>query len=112
LQRLGHPAFKPLQFEALEAVMLGRSVLLAVATNGGKSAIYSLLGLLSTNQRVVFIISPTVELIKSQLIELEAFAKRQPSVILTAVGLGTISENTNNDARAMKGHYRWGAITL
>ena len=89
-QQLGNAAFRPLQWEALtEVAEQKRDVLLTVATGGGKSLVYTLLGFLATRQRVVVVISPTIELMKSQLMEIERLVGRVPDCVLKAVALGT-----------------------
>ncbi len=59
-----HTHFRPLQREAVEAVLAGRSVLAVFATGGGKSLCYQLAGHLLPGVTLVF--SPLVSLMKDQ----------------------------------------------
>lgn len=59
-----HTSFRPLQREAVEAVLAGRSVLAVFATGGGKSLCYQLAGSLLPGVTLVF--SPLVALMKDQ----------------------------------------------
>ena len=66
----GHDALRPLQLEAIEAILGGRDVMLVLPTGGGKSLCYQLPALLLNRPSVV--ISPLVSLMKDQVDALQA----------------------------------------
>ncbi len=68
-KRFGHREFRPLQGEAIEALLAGRDVFLLMPTGGGKSLCYQLPALLMRGTAVVA--SPLVALMKDQVDALE-----------------------------------------
>ena len=88
-----------------------KDVLLTVSTGAGKSMVYILLGLTAKNQRVVLVISPTVELIKNQLLEMKSIlTKLEKDALLQCVGLGTVSTDAKDDQLAAGGRFRSGKL--
>jgi len=61
----GHSGFRPLQKEAVEAVLLGRDLLMVLPTGGGKSLCYQLPALLK--EGVTIVISPLLALMQDQV---------------------------------------------
>src|SRR5436309_4573727 len=66
----GHPSFRPLQEEAMRAVLDGRDSLLVLPTGGGKSLCYQAPAVLRGATTVV--ISPLIALMKDQVDSLQA----------------------------------------
>jgi len=72
--RFGHNAFRPLQEEAVDAVLAGRDLLMILPTGGGKSLSYQLPTLLMAGTTVV--ISPLLALMHDQVQSLKAQGMR------------------------------------
>ncbi|MHB9145500.1 MAG: RecQ family ATP-dependent DNA helicase [Symbiobacteriia bacterium] len=95
-----HAEFRPLQREAVEAVLAGRSVLAVFATGGGKSLCYQLAGHLLPGVTLVF--SPLVSLMKDQ----------SETELAQRLGLTTINGHTSPSEVAARleglaaGHYK------
>jgi ATP-dependent DNA helicase RecQ len=70
LDRLGLPAFRPGQREAIETLLRQRRLLLVAPTGGGKSLVYQLPALLLPGTTLV--ISPLISLMQDQVRALEA----------------------------------------
>jgi ATP-dependent DNA helicase RecQ len=70
LKHWGHPAFRPLQEEAMRAVLDGRDSLLVLPTGGGKSLCYQAPAVLKGGTTVV--VSPLISLMKDQVDGLQA----------------------------------------
>src|SRR5437899_10237138 len=70
LKHWGHPAFRPLQEDAMRAVLDGRDSLLVLPTGGGKSLCYQAPAVLRGGTTVV--ISPLIALMKDQVDGLQA----------------------------------------
>ncbi|MBR7888433.1 RecQ family ATP-dependent DNA helicase [Marinomonas sp. A79] len=68
LSRFGYSDFRPLQEEAIDALVAGQDVLLAAPTGGGKSLVYQAAGLMRTG--VAVIVSPLLSLMHQQVEEL------------------------------------------
>src|SRR5712691_9495103 len=66
----GHPTFRPLQEEAMRAVLEGRDSLLVLPTGGGKSLCYQAPAVLRGGTTVV--VSPLISLMKDQVDGLQA----------------------------------------
>src|ERR1700737_3339091 len=66
----GHPTFRPLQEDAMCAVLEGRDSLLVLPTGGGKSLCYQAPAVLRGGTTVV--ISPLISLMKDQVDSLRA----------------------------------------
>ena len=74
LQRnFGHPAFRPGQLEAVEAVVGSRDVLLVMPTGAGKSLGYQLPAIL--DRKLALIVSPLVSLMTDQVESLRGHAE-------------------------------------
>ena len=74
LQRnFGHPAFRPGQLEAVEAVVGSRDVLLVMPTGAGKSLGYQLPAIL--DRKLALIVSPLVSLMTDQVDSLRGHAE-------------------------------------
>lgn len=72
--RFGHSAFRPLQQEAVEALIGGRDLLMILPTGGGKSLCYQLPTLLMGGTTVV--VSPLLALMHDQVTALRAAGMR------------------------------------
>src|SRR5437879_2926479 len=70
LKHWGHPAFRPLQEDAMRAVLDGRDSLLVLPTGGGKSLCYQAPAVLRGGTTVV--VSPLISLMKDQVDGLQA----------------------------------------
>src|SRR3981081_2991432 len=70
LKHWGHPTFRPLQEDAMRAVLDGRDSLLVLPTGGGKSLCYQAPAVLRGGTTVV--ISPLIALMKDQVDGLRA----------------------------------------
>jgi ATP-dependent DNA helicase RecQ len=66
----GHPTFRPLQEDAMRAVLEGRDSLLVLPTGGGKSLCYQAPAVLRGGTTVV--VSPLISLMKDQVDSLQA----------------------------------------
>jgi len=73
-ERFGHNAFRPLQEEAVDAILAGRDLLMILPTGGGKSLSYQLPALLMEGTTVV--ISPLLALMHDQVQSLKAQGMR------------------------------------
>ena len=69
LQRFGHPNFRTLQLETIQAVLAGRDALTVLPTGGGKSLTYQLPATLLPGTTIV--VSPLIALMKDQVDALE-----------------------------------------
>jgi ATP-dependent DNA helicase RecQ len=69
-ERFGHNAFRPLQEEAIDAILSGRDVLMVLPTGGGKSLSFQLPALMLEGCAVV--ISPLIALMQDQVQSLNA----------------------------------------
>lgn len=69
-QSFGHNAFRPLQEEAVDAILAGRDLLMILPTGGGKSLSFQLPTLLMNGVTVV--ISPLIALMQDQVQSLNA----------------------------------------
>ena len=65
LTQLGYSEFRPLQEEAIDALLNNQDVILAAPTGGGKSLVYQVTGL--TKEGVAVIVSPLIALMKQQV---------------------------------------------
>ncbi|BFM48288.1 RecQ family ATP-dependent DNA helicase [Marinomonas sp. THO17] len=65
LEQLGFSAYRPLQEEAIDALLNNRDVVLAAPTGGGKSLVYQVAGL--AKEGVAVIVSPLIALMKQQV---------------------------------------------
>ncbi len=72
--QFGHHAFRPLQEEAVDAVLSGRDLLMILPTGGGKSLSYQLPTLLMQGTTVV--VSPLLALMHDQVQSLQAQGMR------------------------------------
>ena len=72
--RFGHNAFRPLQEEAVDAILSGRDLLMILPTGGGKSLSYQLPALLMEGTTVV--VSPLLALMHDQVQSLKAQGMR------------------------------------
>src|SRR5712692_8903800 len=70
LKHWGHPTFRPLQEDAMRAVLDGRDSLLVLPTGGGKSLCYQAPAVLRGGTTVV--VSPLIALMKDQVDGLRA----------------------------------------
>ena len=101
LARFGHPAFRPGQREAIEALLEGGRLLLVAPTGGGKSLIYQLPATLFPGTTLV--VSPLVSLMHDQVRALEE--RGIPATFLAA----TLSADEMRDRLA---RLRSGAFKL
>ena len=65
LNKLGHSEFRPGQFEAANAVLNGRDVVVKMATSGGKSMCYLLASMCL--EKLVLLVSPLISLMEDQV---------------------------------------------
>lgn len=69
-ERFGHNTFRPLQEEAIDAILSGRDVLMVLPTGGGKSLSFQLPALMLEGTAIV--ISPLIALMQDQVQSLNA----------------------------------------
>ena len=72
--QFGHKAFRPLQEEAVDAILSGRDLLMILPTGGGKSLSFQLPTLLMEGTTIV--ISPLLALMHDQVQSLKAQGMR------------------------------------
>jgi ATP-dependent DNA helicase RecQ len=82
LQRFGHPNFRTLQLETIQAVLAGRDALTVLPTGGGKSLTYQLPATLLPGTTIV--VSPLIALMKDQV---DALERKGVSATYLASGL-------------------------
>ncbi len=79
--RFGHRAFRPLQEEAVDAVLQGRDLLMILPTGGGKSLSYQLPAML--REGVTVVVSPLLALMHDQVEALRA--QDMPAAMLSSM---------------------------
>lgn len=101
----GHDAFRPMQYEAMEAVLSGRDCFVRMATGGGKSVCYQVPGAMAPEGKFTIVVSPLVALMQDQVQGLNANG-------LPAVYLGSSQTDEEAQRRAMDGStYRFVYVT-
>lgn len=93
----GYPTFRPHQREAVEAVCVGRSVLVVLPTGGGKSLVYQVPSLVRDGVALVF--SPLIALMRDQVDQLRAVGVRAAFLNSTLSG----AERDAVQAQALRG---------
>ena len=108
---MGYRDIKGFQWEAIKAAACElKDVLISAATFSGKSMIFTLLGL------TVFIISPSIELIKDQMMAVTSVLRVKLKDELCAQfakieALGSINPNSEaSEKKAANGHFRFGEL--
>jgi len=98
----GHAAFRPLQREAMRAVLAGRDSLVVLPTGGGKSVCFQAPALVGGDGGVAVVVSPLISLMKDQVDALTA--NGVPAACLHS-GLGP-EERRQVEAGLPAGRYR------